>query len=54
MSGVRPIEEILTYDSKKEFQLRGPEHPNCSFHIMAAPRIDENDDSEVQLSLTNI
>ena len=49
MSGTHPIGQILklNYDSKREFQPRGPEHPHCVFHIMGAPRIDENDDSEV-------
>ena len=47
MSGMHPIGQILNYDSKREFQLRGTEHQHCSFHIMGAPRIDENDDSEV-------
>ena len=47
ISGTHPIEQILNYDSKREFQPRGPEHPHCVFHIMGAPRIDENDDSEV-------
>ena len=41
------IGQILNYDSKREFQLRGPEHPCCGFHIMGAYRINENDDSEV-------
>ena len=47
ISGTHPIGQILNYDSKREFQPRGPEHPHCVFHIMGAPRIDENDDSEV-------
>ena len=47
VSGMHPIGPILNYDSKREFQLRGPEHPRCGFHVMGAPRIDENDDSEV-------
>ena len=47
MSGMNPIGQILNYDSKREFQLRGREHPHCSFYIMNAPRIDEKNDSEV-------
>ena len=47
ISGTHPIGQILNYDSKREFQPRGSEHPHCVFHIMGAPRIDENDDSEV-------
>ena len=47
MSGIHPIGQILNYDSKGAFQLRGTEHPHCSIHIMGASRIDENDDSEV-------
>ena len=27
--------------------MTGPEHPHRGFHIMGAPRIDENDDSKV-------
>ena len=45
MSGTHPIGQILNYDSKRE--PRGPEHPHSVFHVMGAPRIDENDDSEV-------
>ena len=40
MSGMHAIGQILNYDSKGEFQPRGPEHPHCGFHIMGAPRID--------------
>ena len=47
MNGIHHIGQILNYDSKGEFQLRGTEHPHCSIHIMVASRIDENDDSEV-------
>ena len=46
MNGMHPMGQSLNYNSKKEFQLRGPEHLHCGFHIMGAPRIDENDDSE--------
>ena len=45
MSGTHPIGQILNYDCKRE--PRGPEHPHSVFHVMGAPRIDENDDSEV-------
>ena len=47
MSGMHPIEQILNYDNKREFQLRGAKHPRCGFYIMGAPRINENGDSEV-------
>ena len=40
MSGIHPIGQILNNDSKREFQLTGPEHPHCNFHIMTASRID--------------
>ena len=48
MSGMHSIGQILNYDSKREFQLRGLEHPHCSFHIIGTPKIDENDDSVVK------
>ena len=42
MSGMHPIGQLLNYDSKREFQLREPEHSHCGFHIMGASRIIEN------------
>ena len=47
MRGMHPFGQILNYDSKREYQLRGRENPHCGFHIMGATRTDENDDSEV-------
>ena len=47
MSGMHPIGKVFNYDSKREFQLKGPEYPHCDFHIMAATTIDENGHSEV-------
>ena len=48
---MHPIGQILNYDIKREFQLRGPEHPHSGFHIVGAPIVGENDDSEVNVHL---
>ena len=42
MSGMHPIGKVFNYDSKREFQLKGPKYPHCGFHIMAATTIEEN------------
>ena len=47
MSGMHPIGEILNYDDKREFQQKGPEHMHVGIHIKGAPKIDEEDDSQV-------
>ena len=54
ITGMYSIGQILNYDSKRECQLRGPEHPHCGFYIMGAPRIDENITQRFQFSLGNI
>jgi hypothetical protein len=46
MSGMHTIGQILNYD-KREFQQKGPEHMHVGIHIKGAPKIDEDDDSEV-------
>ena len=51
MRGMHPNGQILNYDIKREFQLRGPEHPHSAFHIMGGPIVGENDDSEVNFHL---
>ena len=47
MSKMHPIGDILNFDSKREFQQKGPEHPHIGIHVMGAPKIDEDDDSVV-------
>ena len=47
-SGMRPIGQILNHDDRTEFQGRGAEHPHASIHLVGAPKIDENEDSEVE------
>ena len=47
MSGLNPIGKILNFDSKREFQQKGPEHPHIGIHVVGAPKIDEDDDSVV-------
>ena len=47
MSGMHPIGQILNYDEKREFQMRGVEHPHCAIHVKDAPKLDENSDDEV-------
>ena len=47
MSGMHPIGKVFNYDSKREFQLKGPKYPHCGFLIMAATTIEENGNSEV-------
>ena len=47
LSGMHPIGQILNYDERREFQNRGTEHIHAPIHVLGAPKIDENDDSEV-------
>ena len=47
MSCMHPIGQILNYGSKGRVSAERPEHPHFGFHIMGAPKIDENGDSEV-------
>ena len=42
-----PIGQILNFDDQGEFQNRGTEHMHAPIHIVDAPKIDENEDSEV-------
>ena len=44
---MHPIGQILNFDDWREFQNRGIEHMHVSIHIVDAPKIDENEDSEV-------
>ena len=44
---MHPVAQILDFDDQKEFQNRGTEHVWAPIHIVDAPKIDENEDSEV-------
>ena len=47
LSGMHPVGQILNFDDRREFQNRGTEHMHAPIHIVDAPKIDENEDSEV-------
>ena len=47
LSGMQPICQILNVDDQKEFQYRGTEHMHAPIHIADAPKIYENEDSEM-------
>ena len=47
-SGMHPIGQILNHDDRREFQSRGAEHPHAGIHVKNAPKIDENEASEVE------
>ena len=47
LSGMHPIGQILNFDDRREFQNRGTEHMHVPIHVVDAPKIDENEDSEV-------
>ena len=47
-SGIHPIGQILNHDDRKEFQSREAEHPHAGIHVRNAPKIDENEGSEVE------
>ena len=47
-SGMHPIGQILNHDDRREFQSRGAEHVHASIHVFDAPKIDENEDSEIE------
>ena len=44
---MHPIGQILNFDDEKEFQNRGIEHMHALIHIVDAPKINENEGSEV-------
>ena len=44
---MHPIGQILNIDDQREFQKRGTEHMHAPIDIVDAPKIDENEDSEV-------
>ena len=47
LSGMHPIGQILNFDNWRQFQNRRAEHMHAPIHIVDAPKIDENEDSEV-------
>ena len=47
MSGMHPIGQILNFDEKREFQMRGVEHSPCALHVKNAPKFGEDPDEEV-------
>ena len=44
---MHPTGQILNFDNRREFQNRGTEYIQAPIHIVDAPKIDENEDSEV-------
>ena len=48
---MNPIDQILNFDDRREFQNSGTEHTNAPIHILDAPKIDENEGSEVVESI---
>ena len=47
LSGMHPISQILNFDKTREFQNRGTEHMHAPIHIVNAPKIYENENSDV-------
>ena len=47
MSGMHPIGQILNFDERREFQMRGVEHTHVALHVKDAPKLDKDPDSEV-------
>ena len=46
-SGMHPISQILNFDDRRELEhMHGTEHMHVPIHVVDAPRIDENNDSE--------
>ena len=44
---MHPIGQILNFGNQREFQNRGTEHVHAPINIVDAPKIDENEGSEV-------
>ena len=42
------IGQILNHTDRREFQSRGAEHPNAAVPVKDAPKIDDNEVSEVE------
>jgi len=47
LSGMHPIGEILNYDVRDEFQMRGVQHIHAVIHVKDAPKIDVDSDDAV-------
>ena len=47
LSGMDPTGQILNFDDRREFQIRGMEHMHAPNYVLDAPKIDKNIDSEV-------
>ena len=47
LSGIHPVGQILNFDDRRELQNRETEHMHAPIHIVHAPKIDENKDTEV-------
>ena len=47
LSGMHPIGQILNFDNQREFQKRRTEHMHPLIHVVDAPKIGENENSEV-------
>ena len=46
-SGMHPIGQTLNFSNQRKFRNRETEHMHALIHIEDAPKIDENEDSEV-------
>ena len=42
-----PLVNFLNFDDDRQFQSRGNEHVHAPFHVVDAPKINENEDNEV-------
>ena len=47
LSGMHPIGQILNFDELRELQNRGAEHMHAPIHTVDAPKIDQNEGSEL-------
>ena len=52
-SRMRPIGQILNFDNQREFENRGTEHMHAWLHMVDAPKIYKNEDSEVVKFIDN-
>ena len=47
-SGVHPIEKVLNFDKKNEYQNRGPQHTLYFAHVYGTPQFDVDPDITVK------
>ena len=47
LSGMHPKGELLDYNDKREYALRGTQHLHAIVHVKDAPKLDEQTDDEV-------